>query len=332
MADTNDVGAVPDGNISALLERIASNPENNKYGMRVLSTNPWLLVFDDFLTNIEVDELLSPFSDGWKRSTAGGLLGGDGLKGESRKDTQRTSEQIWCQGNCEREPGMDRALSRIEVMTGINRGRFEDTQVLRYSKGQQYGIHNDFIDGHRNQACGPRLLTFFMYLSDNPEAGTDFPKLNQTVKARKGRAALWPDVSASNMFEMERKTLHAGLPPATDNPKYSANVWIHQGEFKYYNDHRCLFLEREDFRYFRDPYVNVTFAPGAVGLHLRGDLVTKIEQGSQAQQKDVRVKWRFYTIDGLPFTADLLQEKKKGDTDYIVKFYRPPKRRRRDEL
>lgn len=37
-------------------------------------------------------------------------------------------------------------------------------------------------------ACGPRILTFFLYLSDVEEGGeTGFPKMNLQVTPKKGR-------------------------------------------------------------------------------------------------------------------------------------------------
>ena len=42
---------------------------------------------------------------------------------------------------------------------------------------------------------GPRMLTFFLYLSDVEEGGeTNFPFLGVSVKPKKGRALLWPSM------------------------------------------------------------------------------------------------------------------------------------------
>lgn len=42
-------------------------------------------------------------------------------------------------------------------------------------------------------SCGPRILTFFLYLSDVEEGGeTVFPSLNISVSPKRGRALLWP--------------------------------------------------------------------------------------------------------------------------------------------
>jgi hypothetical protein len=38
-------------------------------------------------------------------------------------------------------------------------------QVLRYEKGQHYGVHHDYGAEDVKLSCGPRILTFFLYLS-----------------------------------------------------------------------------------------------------------------------------------------------------------------------
>lgn len=42
---------------------------------------------------------------------------------------------------------------------------FTATQVLRYEKGQHYGVHHDYGADDVMLSCGPRILTFFLYLS-----------------------------------------------------------------------------------------------------------------------------------------------------------------------
>ena len=57
---------------------------------------------------------------------------------------------------------------------------YETFQVLRYEVGQKYEMHHD--NGVQwmadKLASGPRMLTFFLYLSDVDEGGeTVFPAL-----------------------------------------------------------------------------------------------------------------------------------------------------------
>ena len=52
---------------------------------------------------------------------------------------------------------------------GVPRVNSESLQILRYSKGQFYRAHHDYIGSQREMPCGPRILTFFLYLSDVDE-------------------------------------------------------------------------------------------------------------------------------------------------------------------
>ena len=64
-----------------------------------------------------------------------------------------------------------------------------------------------------DQACGPRILTFFLYLSDVEEGGeTAFPLLDLAVKPQKGKAVLWPSVHDHDLEMPEQLSLHEARP------------------------------------------------------------------------------------------------------------------------
>jgi prolyl 4-hydroxylase len=66
--------------------------------------------------------------------------------------------------------------------------------VLKYEVGQRYKEHHDFISRDLRLPAGPRILTFYLYLSDVEEGGeTSFPSLGIDVKPKKGKAVLWPN-------------------------------------------------------------------------------------------------------------------------------------------
>eukprot|EP00928_Gymnodinium_smaydae_P027387 TRINITY_DN21198_c0_g3_i1.p1 TRINITY_DN21198_c0_g3~~TRINITY_DN21198_c0_g3_i1.p1 ORF type:complete len:374 (+),score=44.59 TRINITY_DN21198_c0_g3_i1:50-1171(+) len=238
--DTSSPAFAAPGDLDKFFANLPTDPELASYEPKLMTEHPWPVVFDNFLTSEEVDDILALFTSGWMRSQAGGIIG------EESSMSARTSEQIWCSSReCLNSKAMRKLIRKAESVTGISSANFEDTQVLRYLPGQQYTQHSDFIDEQNRLACGPRVLTLFVYLSDSPEAGTAFPALNVTVPAKRGRAALWPDVTSKNVYRHEPLTEHAGLPPASAaTTKYAANIWIHQYRFRHYNQMHCLLADR----------------------------------------------------------------------------------------
>jgi prolyl 4-hydroxylase len=110
---------------------------------------------------------------------------------------------------------------------GIPANNSEDLQLLRYEKGQFYRTHHDYIPHQVDRQCGPRILTFFLYLSDvEAGGGTNFPNLGITVMPKRGRALLWPSVLNSNPLKKDGRFMHQALD-VEDGVKYAANAWIH---------------------------------------------------------------------------------------------------------
>jgi hypothetical protein len=60
---------------------------------------------------------------------------------------------------------------RIFDVTGVPRSHYESFQVLKYGQGQKYNTHHDNGGDEMALPCGPRILTFFVYLSDVEEGG-----------------------------------------------------------------------------------------------------------------------------------------------------------------
>ena len=84
-----------------------------------------------------------------------------------------------------------------------------------------------------------RLFTFFIYLH-TPEAGgqTFFPWPNVTIQPKKGSALLWPNVRDEDVRVADMRTEHEALPPSA-GLKFSANLWLHQYDFRGPNIHGC---------------------------------------------------------------------------------------------
>ena len=188
--------------------------EYQHFGPRVLHRDPWILSFDNFLTSFEADHLLAKAGHKFDRS-----LAGDGVT------PVRTSSTSWCNvDHCLEDPLVQTIRARISNLTRVPWKNAEHLQVLRYQPGQFYREHHD-QNSPRFSAWGPRLYTFFMYLSDVEEGGeTRFTKLNISVTPKKGTAILWPSVHSHDPWETESMTYHEAVTVAKGE-KYAANFW-----------------------------------------------------------------------------------------------------------
>ena len=221
----NETAAVTEGGISAMFERALR--EFPQYSPRALSREPWVMTFDNFISDEEAEQFINLCSAHFERSMAGDQL-----------SPVRTSHQCWCSHpKCEHDPIVKRVTDRIGSITMTPAKNAEYFQVVRYEPGQFYKVHHD-----QNSAPftpqGARLYTFFMYLSTPEAGGTKFNDLGITVNATKGSAVLWPSIMDEDNNLPELRTHHEALPP-TAGLKFGANLWIHQYDFKTPSTRRC---------------------------------------------------------------------------------------------
>mmetsp|Transcript_17705 Transcript_17705/g.56550 ORF Transcript_17705/g.56550 Transcript_17705/m.56550 type:complete len:482 (-) Transcript_17705:344-1789(-) len=202
---------------------------------------PWIIVFDNFLTNEEVDRLLYWGKElGYERSSD---VGNANERGETTKiiSQSRTSSNTWCTRACEEDPIIVGVTERTERVTGVPTVNYESIQLLEYTNGQYYRAHHDMSPRAKFETAGPRILTFFLYLSDVEEGGeTEFPLVQSglKVKPKKGRAVLWPSVLDEAPLNQDPRTRHAALP-VRSGVKYGANHWIHSHDFRKANLWGC---------------------------------------------------------------------------------------------
>eukprot|EP00339_Tiarina_fusa_P009549 CAMPEP_0117006418 /NCGR_PEP_ID=MMETSP0472-20121206/6654_1 /TAXON_ID=693140 ORGANISM="Tiarina fusus, Strain LIS" /NCGR_SAMPLE_ID=MMETSP0472 /ASSEMBLY_ACC=CAM_ASM_000603 /LENGTH=452 /DNA_ID=CAMNT_0004707879 /DNA_START=465 /DNA_END=1823 /DNA_ORIENTATION=- len=198
-----------------------------------MSLPPWVITFEDFLTPEECDAMVRlGYKSGYKRSEDVGATKIDGTV-DSKQSHGRTSENAWCSSRdgCRDDEVAARIHNRISKVTNIPPENSEDIQLLRYEVGQFYNTHHDYIPHQRDRQCGPRILTFFMYLSDvEAGGGTDFPNLGITVMPKKGRGLLWPSVYDSAPMSDDKRMQHQALP-VEKGTKFAANGWIHQFDY-----------------------------------------------------------------------------------------------------
>ena len=73
---------------------------------------------------------------------------------------------------------------------------------MKYETGQKYNVHHDYGRDDVSLACGPRILTFFLYLSVVEEGGeTAFPSLGIAIKPKKGKALWWVSSYCSSKLD-----------------------------------------------------------------------------------------------------------------------------------
>lgn len=195
---------------------------------------PWLITFDNFLTDEECESLIEHgYEAGYERSRDVGNANFDGTVG-NKESKGRTSENAWCatKNGCRSKEIPKRILDRLTSIVGIPPENSEDLQILKYDVGQFYNTHHDYIPHQKDRQCGPRILTFFLYLSDvESGGGTDFPDLGITVTPKKGRAVLWPSVLNLNPMNKDGRMMHQALP-VNDGLKFGANAWIHMFDYQ----------------------------------------------------------------------------------------------------
>ena len=112
------------------------------YGVTIVSTSPWVVTFDDFLTQEEIDALISTNQGNWERSTDTGQANEFGEVGRVVSKS-RTSSNAWCRHECESNHLVQNIERKIEEITRIPKDNSESFQVLQYDVGQYYRAHHD---------------------------------------------------------------------------------------------------------------------------------------------------------------------------------------------
>lgn len=229
--------AVPPGAMGKMFQRALS--EFREYEPQLLSEDPPVIVFDRFLAPDEVAALRSHGEGRYERAMASG----------GRKDDEfvavaseiRTAWNTWCNETCHEDPVVKRVTNRMSEVTLVPPNNSELIQFLRYMPCpeadenhpdcQFYRRHHDTIPEMVRMQPGPRVYTFFLYLSDvELGGGTKFDG-GFTVQPRAGRAVLWPSTLDNDPFVKDDRTHHEALP-VLKGVKFAANFWLHQYDYK----------------------------------------------------------------------------------------------------
>lgn len=109
------------------LDQMFSNIENlygERYGVTIHSTSPWIVTFDNFLNDEEVDALISTVSGNWERSTDTGQANEFGEVGRVLS-SGRTSTNAWCRSECENHPKVRQVINKIVEVTTVPYENYE---------------------------------------------------------------------------------------------------------------------------------------------------------------------------------------------------------------
>lgn len=234
----SETGALQPGTLNKIFERILDLSNSGEIGkVNVLSQDPWILEFEELFSSSEASAIISSVSQ-WERSTDTGQMNEYGEQGRILSSS-RTSSNAWCRDDCESRPLVKSVLNRLEFITTVPQDNYESFQILRYDLNQYYRAHHDTGHDEEKLACGMRILTFFLYLSDVEEGGeTAFPTLGIAVKPKLGKGILWPGVKNENPSVIDWRTRHEARP-VKKGTKYAANSWIHSHNFRIPNLWGC---------------------------------------------------------------------------------------------
>ena len=108
------------------------------YGVEVLSTDPWVVTLDHFLTDAEAEALIATQKK-WERSTDSGKMNEYGEVGRVLS-TGRTSSNSWCRSECEENEHVQSLTRKIEQVVGIPSANYESFQVLRCKYSQSVWV------------------------------------------------------------------------------------------------------------------------------------------------------------------------------------------------
>jgi len=189
-----------------------------------LSESPRMRVTEGFADTETCDWIVSR-----SRHKLGPAMVWDQQSGTGKVDPARSNTAVEL-----RLTEMDVVLAllraRISAATRLPEPIFETPQVMRYTAGQEFKLHHDFLDpnlpGHAAdiERRGQRIGTFLIYLNDDFEGGeTDFPQAGITFRGKKGDALFFANVARDG--GPDPKSIHAGKPP-TAGEKWIFSQWI----------------------------------------------------------------------------------------------------------
>lgn len=208
--------------------RLISDPSLQHFEPRVLSDDPWIVVFDSFFNRGECEAIIQDGYD-WAPDI---LAGGDFAQ------SYRNSSSFSCSDGpevpCTGLPGIENYRRRMASALEVDLVHTEGLSVLQYQEGGFYKRHHDYVMPDQEPNChnnaGPRILTFLAYLTDVDAGGaTRFAHLDIDVSPKAGRVLLFADTLPSDPLAKDERTAHEALV-VERGTKVVATTWIRQFE------------------------------------------------------------------------------------------------------
>uniref|UniRef100_A0A672Y768 Prolyl 4-hydroxylase subunit alpha-3 n=1 Tax=Sphaeramia orbicularis TaxID=375764 RepID=A0A672Y768_9TELE len=198
----------------------------------VLSLQPYVVLYHDFITDAEAEDIKMLAQPGLRRSVV--------AAGEKQATADyRISKSAWVKDSAHSVVG--KLDQRISLLTGLNvtHPYGEYLQVVNYGIGGHYEPHFDHATSPSSPVfklkTGNRVATFMIYLSSVEAGGsTAFIYANFSVPVVEKAAIFWWNLHRNGQGDMD--TLHAGCPVLIGD-KWVANKWIH--EYGQEFQHRC---------------------------------------------------------------------------------------------
>jgi prolyl 4-hydroxylase len=202
------------------------NAEAKQKG-QILSSDPFVCVFDNYVSALEVEHILA----------AGATLLAPALvtgPNEGVISTTRTGRNCWIAHRHDKV--IAGICERISELAGLPLENAESLQLIHYDHSEEYAPHFDGwdADSEDGQRCmsrgGQRLVTGLLYLNDVPAGGgTSFPNLQMEVQARKGRLLLFHNCLLGGIVR-HPNSLHGGMP-VLEGEKWACNLWFRERVF-----------------------------------------------------------------------------------------------------
>lgn len=189
-----------------------------------VNDDPLIYVFEDFLSNEEIEALTSAAESDLQRALVSTDKSGVVSKG-------RTGQNCWIKHHL--TPVISQLSVRVSTLIDIPLENAESFQLIHYFETQKYSPHYDAweAESERGKRCmakgGQRLVTCLMYLNTVEEGGgTCFPKLDVEIRAVRGRMVVFHNCF-NGTNQRHPASLHGGLP-VVKGEKWACNLWFRE--------------------------------------------------------------------------------------------------------